>query len=69
MPLKKFIIVGKTAGNEWLPISLLYPELKDFLTGYESLLEAQRAKGRLKSLTKSSPHLDKKVPFRIEILD
>ena len=69
MTLKKFIIVGKTAGNEWLPISLLYPDLKEFSTGYDSLIEAQRAKGRLKNLTNSRPHLGKKVPFRIEILD
>lgn len=69
MTLKKFIIVGKTAGNEWLPVSLIYPDLKDFPAGYDSLLEAQKAKGRLKGLTKSRPYLGKKVPFRIEMLD
>ncbi len=65
----KYIILGKTAGNEWLPIKLLYPDLDEFFVSYDTLLEAQRAKGRLKTLVRSRPHLGKKVPLRIEILE
>ena len=65
---KKYIIVGKTAGNEWLPIPLLYPNIEDFPSSYETLIEAQRAKGRLKQLILNHPQLGKKVPYRIDIL-
>lgn len=65
---KKYIIVGKTAGNEWLPISLIYPNLEDFPVSYETLIEAQRAKGKLKQLILNRPQLGKKVPYRIDTL-
>lgn len=65
----KYILVGKTAGNEWLPISILYPDLSDFPTSYETLIEAQRAKGRLKQLISNNPVFGKKVPYRIETLN
>jgi hypothetical protein len=66
---KKYLILGKTSGNEWLPISLLYPDLLDFPASYETLELAQRAKGRLKQLTKNHPSLGKKLPYRIEALE
>ena len=66
---KKYLIVGKTSANEWLPVSLLYPDLTDFPISYESLFLAQRAKGRLKQIIKNHPKLGKKVPYSIEVLD
>lgn len=65
---KKYIIVGKTAGNEWLPITLIYPNLQDFPSTYETLEEAQRARGTLKQLMMNHPQLGKKVPYRIDPL-
>jgi hypothetical protein len=63
---KKYIILGKTSKNEWLPISLIYPNLEDFPTTYDKLLDAQIAKGKLKMLVKSRPQIGKKTPYRIE---
>ncbi len=65
----KYILLGKTAGNEWLPVSLLYPNLDNIPTTYDSLEEAQKSKGRLKQLLASNPSIGKKVPLRIEILE
>ena len=58
---KKYIILGKTSKNEWLPISLIYPNLEDFATTYDNLLDAQIAKGKLKMLVKSRPQIGKKL--------
>lgn len=66
---KNYFILGKTSGNEWLPISLLYPDLPDFPASYETLEMAQRAKGRLKQIISNNPKLGKKVPYRIESLN
>ena len=67
--MKKFLIVGKISENEWMPVTLIYPELENFSASYESLEEAQRAKGRLKGLISSRPHLGKKVPYRIDEIE
>ncbi len=63
---KKYIILGKTSKNEWLPISLIYPNLEDFPTTYDNLLDAQIAKGKLKVMIKSKPKIGKKTPYRID---
>lgn len=67
--MKKFLILGKVSESEWMPVTLIYPELDDFRASYKSLEEAQRAKGRLKSLIKSRPHLGKKLPYRIDEIE
>jgi hypothetical protein len=66
MEHKKYIVLGKTSKNEWLPISLLYPKLENFPSSYDHLLDAQIAKGKLKMLIKSKPEIGKKTPYRIE---
>ena len=66
MEQKKYIILGKTSKNEWIPVNLLYPKLENFPYSYENLLDAQIAKGKLKMLVKSKPEIGKKTPYRIE---
>lgn len=66
MPSNKYIIFGKTSGNQWVPISLLYPNLLDFSDSYETLEEAQVARGYLKQIIANRPELGKKVPYHIQ---
>jgi hypothetical protein len=65
---KHYILLGKTAKNEWLPIPLIYPELDGNNYSFESLIEAQSAKRDLKNYLKvyRARH---KVPLKIALID
>lgn len=65
---KHYVLLGKTAKNEWLPISLIYPELDRNTYSFESLAEAQSAKRDLKNYLKVY-RVGHKVPLRIALID
>jgi hypothetical protein len=69
MPSDKYVLLGKTSSNQWVPISLLYPNLLDFSDSYQTLEEAQVAKGHLKQIIGNRPELGKKVPYHIQSPD
>ena len=65
--LDQYVLLGKTGSNEWLPISLIYPELQDYSYRFNTLIEAQGAKRDLKNYLKVyKPH--DKVPLKITLL-
>jgi hypothetical protein len=60
----QYVLLGKIAANEWLPILLIYPELKDHSYRFNTLIEARGAKRDLKNYLKVyKPH--DKVPLKI----
>jgi len=65
---KHYILLGKTAKNEWLPIPLIYPELDAKIYSCNTLEEAQAAKRDLKNYLKvyRAAH---KVPLKIALID
>ena len=65
---KHYVLLGKTAKNEWLPISLIYPELDRNTYSFKSLAEAQSAKRDLKNYLKVY-RAGHKVPLKIALID
>jgi hypothetical protein len=61
----KYILLGKTAANEWLPIGLIYPELDANPYSFETLYQAQAAKRDLKNYLKVY-RIGSKVPLKVE---
>lgn len=64
---KQYIILGKTAKNEWLPIPLIYPELDVNVYSFVTLQEAQSAKRDLKNYLKVY-RAEHKVPLKIALI-
>ncbi|MDF9789229.1 hypothetical protein M2122_002254 [Polynucleobacter sphagniphilus] len=64
---KQYILLGKTAKNEWLPISLIYPELDVNVYSFVTLQEAQSAKRDLKNYLKVY-RAEHKVPLKIALI-
>lgn len=64
MQNKQYILLGKTAKNEWLPIALIYPELEVNSYAFDSLEQAQAAKRDLKNYLKVY-RPQNKVPLKI----
>jgi len=60
--LGQYVLLGKTGANEWLPILLIYPELKDYSYRFSTLIEAQGAKRDLKNYLKVYKPHDKVPP-------
>lgn len=59
-----FFIQAKVAPNIWIPIDELSSELAEFQFGYPSIIEASKAKGKIKNYLKAYDPKNK-VPIRI----
>lgn len=64
----QYILLGKTAKNEWLPIPIIYPELDMNIYSFVTLQEAQAAKRDLKNYLKVY-RAEHKVPLKIALID
>ena len=63
----QYILLGKAAKNEWLPIPLIYPELDVNVYSFITLQEAQSAKRDLKNYLKVY-RAEQKVPLKIALI-
>ena len=63
----QYILLGKAAKNEWLPIPLIYPELDVNVYSFITLQEAQSAKRDLKNYLKVY-RAEHKVPLKIALI-
>ena len=59
-----YYLEAKISSNTWVAIDELYFELVDFQSGYTSIVEASKAKGKVKNYLKIYKSKNK-VPIRI----